>query len=149
MIETCTGDLFQSDAEAFVNTVNTKGVMGGGIALQFKQRYPDMYRKYRNACENDEVRVGFMHIVYWGGVPEYIVNFPTKDHYINPSEMSYITTGLEDLVGQVRGLGIKSIAIPPLGCGLGGLDWNIVRPLIVEAFESLPDVRVLLYEPLP
>ncbi len=146
-IELTQGDLLSADVEALVNPVNTKGVMGKGLALQFKQAFPEVFREYERACRAGVVVVGRMHVVTRGDPPRCVIHFPTKDHWREPSELSYVREGLVDLVAQVRTRGIRSIAIPPLGCGLGGLDWSDVQPLIVKAFAEVPDVRVLLFEP--
>ena len=150
MIKLTRGDLLsQHDVDAIVNTVNCVGVMGKGIALQFKHRWPANFAEYATTCKAGEVRLGRMFIHALGGLvrPHYIVNFPTKDHWRDASKIHFIEAGLGDLVAQVRRLGICSIAIPPLGCGNGGLSWADVRPLIEAAFEPLPEVEVLLFEP--
>lgn len=143
------GDLLQQDADAIVNTVNTVGVMGKGIALQFKQKWPENYKAYVKACERHEVQPGKMFIYDAGGLlrPRYIINFPTKRHWREPSRMEDIDAGLLDLIRQVKELKIHSIALPPLGCGNGGLDWNEVRPRIEQAFAGLPDIAVHLFAP--
>jgi O-acetyl-ADP-ribose deacetylase (regulator of RNase III) len=144
------GDLLkQDDVDAIINTVNCVGVMGKGIALQFKNKWPANFHDYANACKAGKVRPGHMMVHDSGGLlkPNYIINFPTKDHWRSPSTIAYIRDGLIDLVAQVQSLGIHSIAIPPLGCGNGGLDWEIVKPMIVTAFAALPDVEVRLFEP--
>ena len=139
----------EADAEALVNTVNCVGVMGRGIALQFKQAYPENYRAYEKACAAAEVRPGAMFIFPTGLMvnPRYVINFPTKRHWKGKSRMADIDAGLEALIQDVRRLGIRSIAVPPLGCGNGGLDWAEVEPRITAAFAGLPDVKVLLYGP--
>ena len=150
MIKITHGDLLDlDDVDAVVNVVNCVGVMGKGIALQFKNKWPDNFTAYAEACRAGEVRPGRMFIFDAGGLvkPNFIVNFPTKDHWRGASKIEFIRDGLADLVKQVRRLGIRSIAIPPLGCGNGGLDWAEVRPLIEGAFEPLPDVEVRLFEP--
>lgn len=150
MIELANGNLLAAPAEALVNTVNTAGVMGRGIALQFKQAYPGMFRAYEAACRAGEVTIGKMHLFDRGGLaggPRWIINFPTKRHWRGGSRIADVEAGLADLIATVQRLGIRSIAIPPLGCGNGGLDWRDVRPRIEAAFASLPDVRVLLYPP--
>lgn len=149
MIEETRGNLLSADAEALVNTVNCVGVMGKGVALQFKQAYPEMARAYAKACEREELQPGRTLVWHTGQLknPRCIINFPTKKHWIGKSRYEYIESGLEALVEQVRSLGIRSIAVPPLGCGNGGLDWAKVRPMIERAFSSVPDVRVLLYAP--
>ena len=151
MIVPTTGNLLESDAEALVNTVNCVGVMGKGIALQFKQAFPEMFEAYRRAAKAGEVRLGSMHVHETGAVvgPRFIINFPTKKHWRSRSRLEDIERGLQDLVQQVDARGIASIAIPPLGCGNGGLEWERVRPLIVDAFASRPAVRVLLHQPRP
>jgi O-acetyl-ADP-ribose deacetylase (regulator of RNase III) len=143
------GDLLrQDDVDAIVNTVNCVGVMGKGIALQFKNKWPENNRAYEMACKLKEVRTGHMFVFDSGGlVKPNLINFPTKDHWRGKSRMEYIRDGLVDLVKQVKLLGIRSIAIPPLGCGNGGLDWDVVRPLIEQAFDELSDVEVRMFEP--
>ncbi len=150
MIEITQGNLLKAPAEALVNTVNTVGVMGKGIALQFRQAFPEMYRAYEKACEDGDLRLGQVQVFDLGGLvggPRWIINFPTKGHWRAASRLADVETGLVDLVSKVRQLGIHSIAIPPLGCGNGGLDWNEVRPRIEKAFTPLAEVRVLIYEP--
>jgi len=147
MIERGHGNLLVADVDALVNTVNTDGVMGKGLALQFKKAFPESFAAYEHACKAGEVVPGRMHVVHRLASPRFIINFPTKKHWRQPSKLTYIREGLGDLVAQVRALGIQSIAIPPLGCGNGGLAWSDVKPLIVQAFEELPQVRVLLFEP--
>lgn len=144
------GDLLkQDDVDAIVNTVNCVGVMGKGIALQFKNKWPENFRAYAAACKQGEVKVGQMFVHDTGGLvkPNFIINFPTKDHWRGRSQLAYIRDGLVDLAQQVQRLGIRSIAVAPLGCGNGGLDWNIVRPMIEATFAELPDVEVRLFQP--
>ncbi|MBW4666301.1 MAG: macro domain-containing protein [Cyanomargarita calcarea GSE-NOS-MK-12-04C] len=149
MIEFKQGNLLSENAEALVNTVNCVGVMGKGIALQFKRAYPENFRSYEKACKAGEVEPGRMFIFSTGNLfnPKYIINFPTKRHWKGNSKIEDIQSGLVALVQQVQQLGITSIAIPPLGCGNGGLDWAVVKPRIESAFSELPDVSVILYEP--
>ncbi len=150
MIKLTHGDLLkQDDVDAIVNTVNCVGVMGKGIALQFKNKWPANFTAYAAACKAGQVRPGRMFVFDSGGLvkPNFIINFPTKDHWRGSSKIEFIRDGLVDLVAQVKRLGIRSIAVPPLGCGNGGLDWADVRPLIEAAFETLPDVEVRLFEP--
>ena len=149
MIEIQQGNLLKANAEAIVNTVNCVGVMGKGIALQFKQAYPDNFRQYAKACRVSEVRPGQMFVVSTGNLfnPRYIINFPTKRHWKGKSKIEDIQTGLKALIQEVKQLGITSIAVPPLGCGNGGLSWKTVKPLIESAFLELPNVQVLLFEP--
>ena len=149
MITLTKGNLLESNAEAFVNTVNCVGIMGKGIALQFKKAFPDNYEAYARACKKGEVRIGRMFVYETNQMfnPKYIVNFPTKRHWKSKSKLEDISKGLDDFVRQVKKLVIKSVAIPPLGSGLGGLDWSQVKYLIESAFEAIPDVEVQLYEP--
>jgi O-acetyl-ADP-ribose deacetylase (regulator of RNase III) len=149
MIELQRGDILKADAEALVNTVNCVGVMGRGVALQFKKAFPDNFKFYERACEQGQVRPGTM-LVYDRErltAPRYIVNFPTKRHWKGKSRMEDIEAGLKSLVRTVRELGIRSIAVPPLGCGLGGLRWSDVRPRIESALGTVPNLEVKLYEP--
>lgn len=150
MIKLTNGNLLTAPVEALVNTVNTEGVMGKGIALQFKLAYPLMFKAYENACKRKEVRLGKVHVFDLGGLVDghrWIINFPTKGHWRSRSRLIDVETGLEDLVETIKELDIKSIAIPPLGCGNGGLNWDDVRPMIEQAFEQLPNVEVLLFPP--
>jgi O-acetyl-ADP-ribose deacetylase (regulator of RNase III) len=149
MIELTTGDILKADAEALVNTVNCDGFMGRGIAAQFKRAFPASFKAYEQACKRGEVQPGRMLIVRTEAErgPRWIVNFPTKRHWRNRSRLEDIESGLAALVADVDRLGIRSIAIPPLGCGLGGLAWSEVRPRIERAFAAHPEVRVLLFEP--
>jgi len=150
MIELTQGNLLEASAEALVNTVNTAGIMGKGIALQFKQAYPQMFRAYERDCRAGEVKLGKVQVFDLGGLlggPRWIINFPTKGHWRAGSRMADIETGLQDLVATIKRLHICSIAVPPLGCGNGGLDWNEVRPRIESAFAELPEIRVLVFAP--
>jgi O-acetyl-ADP-ribose deacetylase (regulator of RNase III) len=147
MIFRADGDLLATDAEALVNTVNTVGVMGKGIALQFKLAFPDNYTAYEKACKHEEVRIGKMFVFHRENNPRVIINFPTKRHWRGKSKIEDIESGLKALIDVVRKEHIKSIAVPPLGCGNGGLDWEEVRPLIAQAFSELPDVKVQLFYP--
>src|SRR5580704_7929942 len=136
------GDLLEQRVDAVVNAVNTVGVMGKGIALQFKRKWPANAKAYEAACKRQEVVPGKMFVFDNGGLvePKFIINFPTKRHWRQPSRMADIDAGLIDLVVQIKRLKIRSIAIPPLGCGNGGLDWNDVRPRIETALKALSDV---------
>ncbi len=150
MIELKQGDILQAEAEALVNTVNCVGVMGRGIALQFKKAFPDHYfKEYKAACDNKELKPGVMlvHNLHRLHNPKYVIDFPTKRHWKGKSRMEDIEAGLQALVQEIRNRQVNTIAIPPLGCGLGGLRWDDVRPKIEEAFQELTDVQVLLYEP--
>lgn len=149
MIQIKTGDILSANAEALVNTVNCVGIMGRGIALQFRNAFPDNYRAYKAACDRKEVVPGKMLVVDLNRFenPRLVINFPTKAHWKGKSRMEDIKTGLLDLVRVLREHRVKSVAIPPLGCGLGGLNWAEVRPLIEQAVAEAPDVEVLLFEP--
>jgi O-acetyl-ADP-ribose deacetylase (regulator of RNase III) len=149
MVELVTGNLLQSDVEALVNTVNTVGAMGKGIALQFKQAYPANFEAYRKAVTRGEVQPGRMFVFETGLMmnPKVIINFPTKRHWRGGSRIADIEAGLEDLARVIEARGIRSIAIPPLGCGNGGLNWDDVRPLILAMLEKVPDVRAVVYGP--
>lgn len=149
MIRFTQGDILKADAEALVNTVNCVGVMGRGIALQFKNTFPDNFKAYEVACRRGEVQPGRMFVFETGELtwPRYIINFPTKRHWRGKSRIEDIQAGLEDLVNVIRGRNIHSIAIPPLGSGLGGLDWAEVRPLIERGLAALPEVETVVFEP--
>ncbi len=149
MIELQQGDILKAKADALVNTVNCVGVMGRGIALQFSKAFPEMFRAYEAACKRGEVALGRVLTFDLNRFeqPHYVISVPTKKHWRGKSRMEYVEAGLEALVEEVRRLGIKSVAVPPLGCGLGGLEWSEVRPRIEQAFAILPDVHVLLFEP--
>ena len=144
MIELVTGDLFETDAEALVNPVNTRGVMGKGLALAFKRAFPANEQAYRAACAAGEVQLGRMFVFDAGD--RYVINFPTKDHWRSRSRLADIESGLGDLRRVLGELGVASVAVPALGAGLGGLAWDDVRPLIEAALGDLP-VRALVFEP--
>lgn len=149
MIEYKQGDLLASDTEAIVNTVNCVGVMGRGIALQFKKQFPDNHAHYEAACKRNEVVPGKMFVYETKSIinPRFIINFPTKRHWRGASRIEDIETGLTDLVEIIRARNIASIAVPPLGCGLGGLDWSAVRPRMESAFARLSGVNIAIFEP--
>ena len=149
MIKLAQGNLLRADAEALVNTVNCVGYMGKGIALQFKKAFPGNFAAYQKACKQEQVIPGQMFVHESGDMygSKIIINFPTKRHWRNSSRMEDVESGLAALVEEVRSRGIQSIAIPPLGCGLGGLDWSEVKPKIEAAFAELPEIEVLLFEP--
>ena len=149
MIRFKTGDILAEDAEALVNTVNCVGVMGRGIALQFKKAFPDNFRAYAEACRGGEVRPGRMFVSETGQLtnPQYIINFPTKRHWRGNSRIEDVEAGLKDLARVIRERGIRSVAVPPLGSGLGGLDWSDVRPRIERALRGFDDVEVVVFEP--
>jgi len=149
MIEFTTGDILRADAEALVNTVNCVGIMGRGVALQFKNEFPANFKAYEAACARDEVRPGKMFVFETRELtgPKFIINFPTKRHWRGKSRMEDIDSGLKALVEEVRNRGIRSIAIPPLGSGLGGLNWADVRPRIEAALRGVNDLHVIVFEP--
>ncbi|MBW1802209.1 MAG: macro domain-containing protein [Deltaproteobacteria bacterium] len=149
MIRYVSGNLLEAKTEALVNTVNCVGVMGKGIALQFKQAFPDNFKDYARACSKGHVRTGkmFVHSTNRMFPPKYIINFPTKRHWKAKSRVEDIESGLKDLKKVIEDLNIQSIAIPPLGSGLGGLNWQEVKSRIIDALAAVPDVEVLLYEP--
>lgn len=150
MIEFTRGNLLEARAEALVNTVNTVGVMGKGIALMFKDAYPENTRAYERACKEGEVQVGRMFVTERMDLvgPRWIVNFPTKKHWRHLSKIEWIDEGLEDLKRFLEANRVRTIALPPLGSGNGGLDWLQVRPRIEAAFRDLPEVTVIVYEPI-
>ncbi len=149
MIEYKTGNILTEDAEALVNTVNCIGIMGRGIALQFKKAYPENYKSYAAACKRNEVQPGRMFVFKTGQLtnPRYIINFPTKRHWRGKSRIEDIDTGLIALVEEIQSMNIRSIAIPPLGSGLGGLDWSEIRPRIETALKKFSDMKVVVFEP--
>lgn len=149
MIEEGRGNLLEADVEALVNTVNTVGVMGKGIALQFKRAFPANFRAYREACRKGEIRLGHVWTFDTGvlGSRRYILNFPTKGHWRDRSRIEDVRAGLDSLVSTVAERGIGSVAIPALGCGNGGLDWHDVRPLIEAACARMPGVRAMIFPP--
>jgi O-acetyl-ADP-ribose deacetylase (regulator of RNase III) len=149
MLRLTEGNLLEADAEALVNTVNTVGVMGRGIALQFKKAFPEMVKSYEEACRSHAIQPGRVHVFDRGSVlnPRYIINFPTKRHWKGKSRPEDIEKGLKSLVEEVRKRGIHSIALPPLGCGLGGLAWSQVLPMIRRAFADIPNAEVSVFPP--
>ena len=149
MIEYKKGDILREDVEALVNTVNCVGIIGRGIALQFKNAFPENFRAYAAACERNEVQPGRMLIFKTGRLtnPKYIINFPTKRHWRGKSRIEDIDAGLVSLVREVQSHNIRSIAIPALGSGLGGLDWSAVRLRIEKSLRCLDAVRVVIFEP--
>lgn len=149
MITAGRGNLLGADVDAIVNTVNTVGVMGKGLALQFKRAFPAMYKAYASAAKRGEIEIGRMHVWHLDRMsgPRLVINFPTKRHWRSPSRLADIALGLDDLVRVIRAEGITSIAIPPLGCGNGGLDWAVVEPVIRAKLGSLPDIDVRLFAP--
>jgi len=149
MISFRQGNLLEAEVEAVVNTVNTVGVMGRGIALMFQERFPDNFKAYAAACKAGEVQTGRMFVTATGELsgPKWVINFPTKRHWRHPSRIEWIEAGLRDLVRVILEKGIRSVALPPLGCGNGGLEWSEVRPLIEQALAALPGVQVVAFEP--
>ncbi|OMH39410.1 Appr-1-p processing protein [Motiliproteus sp. MSK22-1] len=143
------GNLLEAQADALVNTVNTVGVMGKGIALMFKERFAKNMSEYAKACKAKEVRTGEMYITETGELmgPRWIVNFPTKQHWRSPSKMEWIVEGLQDLRHFILENKVSSVAIPPLGAGNGGLPWDAVRQEIENSLSDLDDVKILIYEP--
>lgn len=147
-------NIFDTTCEAAVNTINCVGVMGGGLAKQFRLRFPEMNEAYMSACGNNKVKIGKMWEWWDAETGLWIINFPTKDDWRQPSKLEYITDGLKDLQLVIADLKVQSIAIPALGCGLGGLDWSVVEPLIVRGMQELmasplshPVHRVEIYTP--
>lgn len=150
MIRYKTGDILCEDSEAIVNTVNCVGVMGRGLALQFKKAFPANFEVYSEACKKGEVQPGRMFVFETGTLinPRYIINFPTKRHWRDKSRMEDIDSGLKGLLIEVTKRKVGSIAIPPLGSGLGGLEWSQVLPRIESAFGNLDDIEVTIFEPI-
>ena len=142
MIEYVEGDIFNSPAQVIVNTVNTVGVMGKGLALSFKQRYPNMFEQYKAACEKHSLTVGKLMLIYESD--HWLLLFPTKESWRNPSKMEYIEKGLMKFVNTYADKSISSIAFPKLGCGNGELDWNIVKPLMEKYLKPLP-ISIYIY----
>jgi O-acetyl-ADP-ribose deacetylase (regulator of RNase III) len=136
------GDIFASGADALVNAVNIVGVMGKGIALTFKKRFPGMYEEYRKKCQQNRLQIGIID-VYLDETP-VVINFPTKKHWKDPSKLEYIEKGLENFCARYADWGIKSVAFPQLGCGLGGLKWSEVQP-IMEQYLALLEIDVEVY----
>ena len=152
MIQFKTGALFDEKAQALVNTVNCHGVMGKGVALEFKKKYRENYEDYREACKANKVEPGRMYThecdpSLFDENPRYIINFPTKRHWRHPSRIEDIKSGLEDLAKQIRERKIQSIAIPALGCGNGGLDWAEVSELIKDALQDIEECKIFVFEP--
>lgn len=148
MITYTTGDLFDAQTEAIVNTVNTVGVMGKGIALQFKQRFPNNYAIYKKACDQKLLKTGDLLITESSSLFfKHIINFPTKEHWRNPSKYEYIEQGLDKLIAEIKKRNIKSVALPPLGAGNGKLDWQKVKTILNDKLKVLPDVNFIIFEP--
>lgn len=147
MIIHTTGNILNDNSEALVNPVNCVGVMGRGLALQFKEKWPENFNYYKKACDDNKVAIGKMLVFNTNQLfnPKYIINFPTKNHWRYQSQISYIDSGLLNLVCVIKELNINSIAIPQLGCGLGGLNWEIVREMIELTTAELMNVDVKIY----
>lgn len=145
------GNLLEADVEAVVNTVNTVGIMGKGIALMFKERFPENFKAYQKACMNHQVRTGELFVTRSPELegPKWIVNFPTKEHWRSPTKMEWVESGLVELRKLIIKEKINSIALPPLGCGNGGLSWHDVRPKIEDALADLQKVKIIVFEPTP
>jgi O-acetyl-ADP-ribose deacetylase (regulator of RNase III) len=143
------GNLLSAPTQALVNTVNTIGVMGKGIALQFKERFPENRVAYERACKVGEMKIGKMLVVRENTTEgeKIIINFPTKNEWFKKSQYNYIEEGLNDLVHVIKEFNIRSIAIPPLGCGNGGLQWVKVKRMIENSLGDLKDTEILIYEP--
>lgn len=151
MITYLQGNLFSlfNKVDAITNTVNCVGVMGKGIALEFKNRFPINYKEYRIKCASKELTIGqsFVYEIPSHLQTKYIINFPTKKHWRNPSKVEYIEQGLDNLTTLIAEYKIKSIAMPALGCGNGNLDWKVVKPIIEEKLSHLKDVNIIVFEP--
>jgi O-acetyl-ADP-ribose deacetylase (regulator of RNase III) len=149
MVEYKKGDILKENTEALVNTVNCVGIMGRGIALQFKNAYPENFKSYAAACKRNEVRPGRMFVFETGQLtnPRYIINFPTKRHWHGKSRIEDLEAGLVALAEVIRSRNIRSIAIPPLGSGLGGLNWSDVRPRIEMTLREFSNLKVIIFEP--
>lgn len=150
MIRYTQGNLLEANVEALVNTVNTVGVMGKGIALMFKEAFPKNFKEYDKACKADDVKVGHVFVTSTDDMygPKWVINFPTKKHWRQPTKMEWIVDGLRDLQRFILENNIKTIAIPPLGSGNGGLNWKDVKSQIEAALKDLDDVEIIVYEPI-
>jgi O-acetyl-ADP-ribose deacetylase (regulator of RNase III) len=149
MIRFTKGNLLESGAEALVNTVNTVGVMGKGIALQFKKAFPVNYKRYKEACKNGELATGKLLVVEDCNLltgEKTIINFPTKQDWRNPAKNEYIASGLIALLSYLKQSKLKSIALPALGCGSGGLDWKVIKPMLTGMLSEL-SIEIIVYEP--
>ncbi|WP_338815028.1 macro domain-containing protein [Bernardetia sp. Wsw4-3y2] len=147
------GNILESNTEVIINPVNTVGVMGKGLALQFKQKFPTNYKIYKEACKNKTIDIGKLLLVSDFKNEsnlerkQFIINFPTKKHWRNPSKIEYIEEGLKDLVRIIETQKFESMAIPALGCGLGGLEWEDVRFLLEKYLEKIEGIKITIYEP--
>jgi O-acetyl-ADP-ribose deacetylase (regulator of RNase III) len=149
MIQFLKTNLFDQEVDALVNTVNTVGIMGKGIAFQFKERFPLNFKLYQAACKSGEIEIGKPLLTRTGEIssPKYIINFPTKKDWRENSKLEYIQKGLVRLMEQIKENNIQSIALPPLGCGNGGLDWRIVKPILEDAFQEVKNLDIRIIEP--
>lgn len=143
------GNILESNTEVIINPVNTVGVMGKGLALQFKQKFPTNYKIYKEACKNQTIDIGKLLLVDESNLErkKFIINFPTKKHWRNSSKIEYIEEGLKDLVRIIETQSFESMAIPALGCGLGGLEWESVKLLIEKQLGNLEEIEIIIYEP--
>ena len=153
-IECATGNIFDARTDAIVNPVNCVGVMGKGLALEFKKRFPISSKGYTEACARNIVKIGELFVLtptrdpWWRENGQYVIHFPTKKHWRDPSKLEYIEAGVKEFGRVFESLKIKSVAIPALGCGCGGLDWAVVKPVIVEGLRSVKgSIKVMLFEP--
>lgn len=144
MIHYVTGDIFKSPAQTIVNPVNCVGVMGAGLALAFRKNYPQMFERYQSICDSGKFRPGVL--MYYKTDDYYVINFPTKDHWRDKSELQYIESGLRNFRKHYADRGVTSVAFPPLGCGLGGLRWRQVKPLMEKYLGDLP-IDVYIHKP--
>lgn len=142
MIHYVSGNIFDSPAQTLVNPVNTVGVMGKGLALEFKKRYPKMFEEYKKQCHDGWLHVG--DLMLWRAKDHFVLNFPTKKHWKDPSSLIYVEAGLLSFVNKYESYGISSIAFPKLGCGNGGLDWEVVKPVMERYLQELP-IDVYIY----
>lgn len=145
MVTFVRGDIFSSPAQVLTNTVNCVGLMGKGVALEFKMRYPKMFNDYKIKCDQGDVKAGQPYL--WEDDSVQVLNFPTKRHWKDGSLLQDIEDGLKYLTENYEQMGLQSLAMPALGCGLGGLEWSEVQPLIVKHLGAIPDLDVYVYEP--
>lgn len=153
-IEFSTGNIFAPQTDAIINPVNCVGVMGKGLALEFKKRFPISSKGYIEACARNIVKIGELFVFsptrdpWWRENGQYVIHFPTKKHWSDPSKLEHVESGVQDFGRVFRSLKIKSVAIPALGCGCGGLDWEIVKPVIIEGMRYVDEkIKVVLFEP--
>jgi len=151
MIRIVDGNIFEADTQGIVNPVNCVGVMGAGLAKRFANFYPEMEAEYKTACNEGKLAPGkiFVWVIDTYDELLYIFNLPTKEHWKDPSKMEYIRKGIAELIRTMDKHEVHSVAIPALGCGLGGLNWDDVSKEIVKQFQRKPDKTVWLYPPRP